>query len=177
VNGCGARAAEPRVEVLQADVDVGADAVERAPAALHPNVEQLTRGDPHIGTELGFLVRRALEHAIEDLARHWDEVGMRDPGPIETVARLAHLVLAHFRERALVYFGVAAAGNKRGHPTDRVRAMAMADLHEPLSVRPHEANGHRDLRAIRQDELRPSPERFDDAKEVIPTSGVQTGGV
>ena len=55
------------------------------------------------------LVRPLAEHGVEHLGADRHEIGVRDPGAVEAVARLALLVLAHLRERDLVHLGVLAA--------------------------------------------------------------------
>ena len=89
---------------------------------------------------------------------------MRDPRAVEALARLALLVGAHLLERDAVELGVAARRDERGHAADRVRAAAVARLHEQLGVRAHERHGHRHLAAVRQHELGAVPERLDAEK-------------
>src|SRR5439155_381180 len=80
------------------------------------------------------LLRLVAEHAVEDLGAGGDEIGVRDPGPVEAVARLALLVLAHLRERELVRLRVLARRDVCRHAADRVRAAAVTGPHEQLRV-------------------------------------------
>ena len=102
---------------------------------------------------------------------------MRDPGSVEAAAGLALLVLAHLGERRFVHLWIAAAGDEGGHPAHRVRAAPVARLDEELRVRPHERDGHRHLRAVGEDEVRPVAELLDDAEDVVPAARVQARGV
>ena len=86
---------------------------------------------------------------------------MGDPRPVEAVAALALLVVAHLRHRRLVHRRVAAGRDERRHPADRVRAAAMARLHEQLRVGPHERHGHRQLGAIGRRSVGRRPELLD----------------
>ena len=102
---------------------------------------------------------------------------MRDPRAVEAVAGLAHLVLTHLRERPLVQVRVAAAGDEGGHPAHRVRAAAVAGLHQELRVRAHERRGHGHGVAVGEDELGPLAEGLDHAEQVVPAPRVQARGV
>ncbi len=102
---------------------------------------------------------------------------MGDPCPVEPVAGLAALVLGDMRERDLVDRRVASRRDQRRHAADRVRAAAVAGLHQQLGVRPHERDGHRDLRAVGKHERRVLAELLDDAEDVVPATGIQPGGV
>src|SRR5439155_10580396 len=92
----------------------------------------------------------------------------------ESIARLPPLVLSYLGERRLIHLRVAPAGNECRHTADSVRTTPVACAHEQLRVRPHEWNGHRELRAVREDEIGPRSERLDDAEEIVPPAGVET---
>ena len=102
---------------------------------------------------------------------------MSDPGPVEPVTGLAALVLGDARERDLVDLRVASRRDQRRHAADRMRAAAVAGLHQELGVRPHERHGHRDLCAVGKHERRVLAELLDDAEDVVPAAGIQPGGV
>ena len=157
--------------------DVVAQALLRDLAGSRGHVEQRGGGGAHVVAPPVDLVRPLAEHAVEDLQRHRHEIGMRDPGAVEALARLALLVLAHLLERNAVHLRIAARGDERGHAADRVRAAAVARLHEQLRVGTHERHRHRHRRAVRQHELGTVAELLDDAEDVVPAAGVQSGRV
>ena len=53
----------------------------------------------------------------------------------------------------------------------------MAGPHEQLGVGAHERHGHRQLRPIRDRQIRPRAQLLDAAEQVVPAAGVQPGGV
>ena len=63
---------------------------------------------------------------------HRHQIGVSDPGAVETVARLALLVLTHLGDGDLVHLRVAAARDERRHAADRVRAPAVAGPDQQL---------------------------------------------
>ena len=105
------------------------------------------------------------------------EVRMRDPGPIEAVARFALLVVADLGQRDLGDGRVAAVRDERRHPADGVRPASMAGLDEELRVRPHERHGHRQLGAIRDRQVGPGAELLDAAEQVVPAPGIEPRGM
>ncbi len=102
---------------------------------------------------------------------------MGDPGAVEAVGGLAHLVVAHLGERLLVDVRIPARGDEGRHAADRVRPAPMAGLHQQLGVGAHERDGHRDLGAVGEDHVGPRPELLDDAEDVVPAPGIEAGGV
>ena len=99
------------------------------------------------------LVRPLAQHAVEGLHRDRDEVGVGDPGPVESLRGLAVLVLAHLLERERVHRGVAARRDERRHAAHRVCAASVARLHEQLAVGAHERHGHRHGGPVGEHEL------------------------
>jgi hypothetical protein len=98
---------------------------------------------------------------------------MRHPGAIEPVGGLAPLVRAQRRKGRLVGLLVGAAGDLCRHAAHRVGAAPVAGLHEQLGIGAHERHGHRDLLAVRRDELRPRAEALDRREDVVPAPCVQ----
>ena len=123
------------------------------------------------------LVRPLAEDAVERLQRDRNEVGVRDPGAVEALRRLALLVLPHLLERDRVHLGVAARRDEGRHAAHRVRAAAVARLDEELAVRAHERHRHRHGGAVGEHELGPVPELLDHAEDVVPAAGVEPGRV
>ena len=79
-------------------------------------------------------------------------------------------------KRLLVGLLVGAAGDHRRHPAHRVRAAAVAGLHEQLGVGAHERHGHRHLRAVRAARTpAASRKRLMAREDVVPAAGVQPG--
>ena len=99
---------------------------------------------------------------------------MCNPGAVKAVAGLALLVFTHLGQRYLVHGGVPAAGDKGGHPADRVRAPFMTRLDKQIGVGTHEGNGHGDLGAVGEDAGVVGPELLDQAEDVVPTARVET---
>src|SRR5437773_9426833 len=102
---------------------------------------------------------------------------MGHPRPIKAVVRLPNLVLPHLRQRDLVRLGILATRDERGHAADSVGPPTMARPHEQVRICPHEADRHRHLGPIGEDELLPIPELLDDAEDVVPPARVEARGV
>src|SRR5699024_750433 len=81
----GAVTAHPGRQVLQGDVDVAAQACLGDPAGGLVHGEQVRRRDVDVGALLVDLVGLVPQHAVEDLAADRDQVGVGDPGAVETV--------------------------------------------------------------------------------------------
>src|SRR5256885_3279331 len=173
-DGGGAVAHEPGVEVLQGDVDVVAEARFGNRAARHFRVRELRTGYRNLAAELLLLVRLLAEHLVEFPGRDLHQVGVRHPGPVESVGRLALLVLARLGERLLVDLRVLARGDERRHPAEGVGRASVAGLDEQLRVGAHERNGHRHLRPVGQDAIATGTELLDDREHVVPAAGVET---
>ena len=141
-----ADAGEPRRDVADPDRDVRAHALLGDLARRRDDVQQVGGLGGDVLAPSVELVRLLAERRVEDLLRHGNEIRMRDPGAVESVARLSHLVLANLRQRDLVHLGITPARDERGHAADRVRAARVARADEELGVRAHERHGHRDLR-------------------------------
>ena len=62
------------------------------------------------------LVRALAEDAVEDLQRDGHEIGVRDPGAVEALTRLALLVLAHLRQATAFTSGSRRDGMKAAMP-------------------------------------------------------------
>ncbi len=132
----------------------------------------------HVLAQAVLLVRPVAEHLVEGLHGDRHQVGVGDPGAVETVGRLAVLVGADLLEGDPVDLRVPARGDERGHPADRVRAALVAGAHEEFGVRPHERGRHRDRVAVRQDEPGSAvTEVLHDGEQVVPAPRVQPGGV
>ena len=106
------------------------------------------------------LVRPLAEDAVEHLRRDADEVGVGDPGAVEAVGDLALLVLAHAGHGDGVDVGVAAAGDEGRHAADRVGAALVAGLDQQLRVGAHEGHRHRDLAAVRHEQVAAGARNF-----------------
>src|SRR5437867_3039701 len=128
-------------------------------------------GSAHIVPHPAELIRPPLERAVEDLPGHRDEIRMGDPRAVETIVRFARLVFPDLRERDLVRRRIFAARDERGHAANRMRPAAVACLHEELRGGPHERDGHRELRSIRQYEIRPPSQPLADAEAILPSPG------
>ncbi len=155
--------------------------LRRPSSVISPGVaatfEQIGRRHVDVLAQHVELVGPVAEHAVEDLHRDRHEVGMRDPRAVVALRRLALLVLAHLRQRDRVHLGVATRRDERRHAADRVRAAAMARLHEQLRVRAHERHPHPHRVAVGQHELGTVAELLDHAEEVVPAARVEPGRV
>src|SRR5579871_2318126 len=88
-DGCSTRAAQPGLDVLEANRDVVAQASFSDLALGYAQVEQLVRVDRDLGA-LPIQLIVAIAHELgEDLARDGHQVRMGDPGSVETVAGFA----------------------------------------------------------------------------------------
>ncbi len=178
VDGDGAVAAQPRLEVLQADLDVAAQALLRDVSRGGGDRQQVLGRDVDVVAVPVELVRTLAEHVVEHLAAQRHEVGVRHPRAVETRCHLTLLVLAHLRERALVDLLVVPARDERGHPAHRERAATVAGPHQQVAVGAHERGGHRHRVPVGQDEARAGvAEVLDDAEQVVPPAGVEARGV
>ena len=90
---------------------------------------------------------------------HLNHAGVRDPRSVEPRAGLAGPVLLDLAEGSLVDHWVPA-GNEGGHATDGMCATLVAGGHEQLGVGVHERHRHRDLGAVRQQELPSAGQNF-----------------
>src|SRR5699024_1131634 len=123
------------------------------------------------------LVRLLPERGVEDLTAGRNQPGMCDPGPVEPVGRLTLLVPADPLDRRGTLRGVTGR-DERGHATDRVCTTTVASTDQQLGVGTHERHRHGDLRPVRQYRLRTrAHEILDDAENVVPASGIETGDV
>ena len=86
--------AQPRRQVAQRHLDVGAQARHRAVAGHAGHVEQLLRGHRHVLAQPVELVGPIAQDGVERLPADGHQVGVRHPGPVEAVAGLPGLVLA-----------------------------------------------------------------------------------
>src|SRR5207248_8058114 len=64
-----------------------------------------------------------------------------------------------------------------GHTAHRERAALVARLDQQLGIGAHERDSHGHLNAIGEDELGAAVEFLDDAEDVVPAPGVESGGV
>lgn len=176
VQGHGAAAAQPGVEVAQGHGDVRADALPGG-----------GRGDPAYGQQVGGrdldvrpgpvqLVRPLPQYAVEDLAADGDQSGVGHPGAVEAVLGLPFLVEADLGEGGGVRFRVPA-GDVGGHPADGLGAAPVAGANQQLGVGAHEGGGHGDLGPVGQLEVGAVAEGLDQAEEVVPAARVQSRAV
>src|SRR3954452_13689959 len=80
-------AAQPRRDVLDADVDVVAQPLLGDRARRRGEVEQLVAAHLDVGALAVELVGTLAEHRVEGVHRRRHEVGVRDPRAVEAVAR------------------------------------------------------------------------------------------
>jgi len=99
---------------------------------------------------------------------------MGHPGPIEAIVRLADLVVTHLAQGDLVHLRILPGGDERRHPAERERAALVAGPDQELRVRAHERDGHRDLDAVGEQEVRAAVELLDRAEDEVPASGVES---
>ena len=99
------------------------------------------------------LVGALPQHGGEDFVTQRYEVGVRHPGTVESVVRLALLVGADLCHRRGVDVRILAARYERRHPADRVGAPAVTGRHQQLRIRAHHRRRHRHLVPIWQEEL------------------------
>ena len=114
-----------------------------------------------------------VEHALGDR----DEAGVRDPGAVVSVRRLAALVGLDLRERGAVELGVTLDRNLRGHATHGVGAAAVAGLNQGQAVALEEVRLHRDAEAIGEHEVRATAELLDEREDVVPAAAVEPRAV
>ncbi len=169
----GATAADPRLDILNADAAAFAHAVLGALALV--GLQQFLLADIHVLALAGELVR-AFELA-EDFHRDLHEIGMGDPGAVMAVGGFAFLVGADLVEGRLVRRLVAFDRNLRGHAAHREGAALVAGLYQQQRIGIEEGIAHHDLRAVRQDEVRVFAEALDVAEDVVPAAAIEAGDV
>ncbi len=170
VNRHGAIAAQPRFQVLDADVHVQpqpllADFVWRNPQKIaRPDLDVFAL-DPN-------LVR--LRHVrVENLLGHGHQAGMRHPCPIMPCLDFTQLILPDSLNRLLVGLGIVLNGNLRGHAPHGVNAAPVAGLDQQVYVRFEEVAIHRDQRPIGQQKIRAVAKLLDETENVVPAAAVQ----
>src|SRR3954447_13303339 len=120
-----AGAAQPGLQVLDADADVVPQPGLGHLARGRLHVEQLLGGDLDVFTLLVQLVGPIAEDGGERLPADLDHAGVRDPRAVEAVAGLPLLVRPDLGECLLVDLRVLG-GDERGHAADRVGAALVA---------------------------------------------------
>ena len=168
---------QPRGDVANADRHVGSQSGLGDLPAGDREVQQLGRVDRHVVALAVFLVGMLAQRLVEDVHRDRHQVGVGNPRAIEAVGRLALLVLGDLGQRVRRHLRLAPIGDERGHAAHRMRAAAVARLHQQLRVGAHERHGHRHLRAIGQHQRGTCRERLDDAEDVVPAAGVESRGM
>src|SRR5438270_4429439 len=129
-----ADAPQPRLDVLNTDAHVMAEAFLGARARWH--TEQIGGRTVHIVARTRELIEP--RHVrVEDLSRDRHETGMGNPRSVVAVLHLAQLVGANAGERFLVCVGVTFDGDLSGHTTNGVRAATVTGLHGELRVCAH----------------------------------------
>src|SRR5574342_591723 len=83
------RSAQPRIQVLQADVDVEPPTRLRDLPAFYPDIEQVPRSDTDLLAQTFLLMRLFLQDSVKYLLCNRDEVRVSDPRPVKAIARLA----------------------------------------------------------------------------------------
>ena len=171
MNGHRATAAQPGGEVLDADVDVGAHASFRD--AVIRRGEEVSRRDGDVLLLAAVdLVGRGHD-AVEHLGGKRDHAGVRDPGAVVAVVRLAFLVDPDLLEGFLVLGLVALHRNEGAHAANRGCAALMAGLDGEFAVVLHHRHGHRDLGAVGQDARAVVAEFLDVTEDVVPAPAVE----
>ena len=94
-------------------------------------------------------MRALTECRIEDLTGDRDEVRMRYPCSVGTVAGLPPLVLPDGCQGALRDVGLAAIRDEGAHAADGVRPASVAGGDQQLLVGAHERDSHGDLCPVR----------------------------
>src|SRR5215472_11741648 len=174
----GAGAGQPVGQVLQAHADVVAQPGLGDPAGGLGHGQQVSGADLDVVAELAELVGPVAEHAVEHLLADRHQVGVGHPGAVESVGRLARLVVADLGQRRGVDLRIASARDERGHAAHRVRAACVAGLDQQLGVGAHERGGHRHRVALGEDEVAATgAELLDDAEQVVPAARVQPGAM
>jgi hypothetical protein len=112
---------------------------------------------------------------VEDLLADRDEIGVGDPGTVDPLPASRSLS-SHTLAKALVDLGVPPVRNECRHASDREATVTCGD--EEIGVGPHHRCSHRDCGAIRENEIRTRvPERLDQAEQIVPAAGVESGRV
>ena len=174
----GTNPAQPGFDVADGDGDVVAQAGIRHRSTDRTDVQQLVPRDKHVIPQPVDLVRFVAQHRVKLGERCRNQVGVRNPGAVESVGGFAPFVFSHLRQRTLGDLGVAPVRDERAHAADRVRPAFMAGADQQLGVRPHERNGHRDLLSVGHHEpLATAAVVLDDREDVVPAAGIQTGAV
>src|SRR3712207_4062715 len=125
VDDDGAGAPQPRLDVLDADADVAAQARLGDLTGGGADVEQLLGRDLRVLALLVDLVGALAEDGGEDLLAELHHARVGHPGAVEAVVGLALLVGPDLGEGLLVDRRVLG-GDERGHAADGVRAALVA---------------------------------------------------
>ena len=130
-------AAQPGRDVLDADVDVRcagpSSVIVARPRSASSSSSARRRARRRAGLSIWF--GRSPSTASNTSIATGTEIGVRDPRAVEAVAGLALLVVATCSKAALVDLRVLAARDERRHAAHRVRAAAVAGLHQAARCR------------------------------------------
>ena len=174
VNRHAAVAAQPRFQILNADVDVCSQALVGNLAL--GNVEQVGSRHLHILAFHVNLIGR-LHVLVEDFLGDRDQARVRYPGAVVAGFHFAKLILTHFFHRRGVCRSIIFNRNLRRHAAHRMDLTTMARLDQQVHIGLQEMFVHGDRHAIRHHEFRMILERLDEAKDIIPAAAVQTRGM
>ena len=99
---------------------------------------------------------------------------MGHPRAVKSLICLALLVGPYLRERGFVRRLIVAARYERRHPAQRVRAPAVAGVHQQVRRRGEEMCSHRHLRPVGENHVGTVVENLDHAENVVPPPQVQS---
>src|SRR4051812_15221345 len=99
---------------------------------------------------------------------------MCNPRSIKAHGCFAGLILSNLGKSTFIDGIVLSARYKGGHSTHRVSPTLMASSNEQFAISLHERHVHRDLGPIRQDAIGPRLKFFNHAKNIIPSSCIET---
>ena len=175
VNRYAAITGDPRFDILHRDTDIGAHPLfgtltfTRCQQLLCGNRRIVITGDKQ-------LVFVFAQHLIENRHRGISQARMSNPGSIVTVIGFQRFVRFYLGQNLIVTLGIFT-GNERSHAAHRERAAFMTGFNQQTRVGAKERFIHRHHLAVRQDAVRVILQRFDIAKNVIPTAAVEANNM
>jgi hypothetical protein len=155
---------------LHADTDIRAQSLLSNRFAWS-EIKEVFRGKIDIFALAVYLVWLRHER-VESIECQLHHAGMRHPGAVVAIARLAVLVRPDLGKRFLVCFRIILHWNLRRHPAHRENIATMTSPDAEQRIRMHEVRRHCDERTVGQNEIRFVPEFFDARKNVIPAAAV-----
>src|SRR5260221_4983218 len=164
-------AGEPGTQVLDADIDVDAQALF-GDRAFRLEIDQVFCRDVDVVALFGDLIRR-FHRFVERFFRDRHQAGVSHPGSVMAIGRFAVLVRAYFGERGVIRGRIVLDRDLRRHAAHGKGAALVAGLDQQQRISAHERTGHGHQSAIGEDEILPGAEFLYATEDVVPAAAIE----